>query len=503
MNLYFYTLTFFSNLHKKNNRFSWQTPVLFCLFLGFTHFAKAQTLYTILAVDGSEHKHNGHFFNLKRFQLETDTIAQFANLEKQEIVIDESILTKASIDSVIQLINPTKKDVIFFYFSGNEYLQQVGKTDKQVLKLSKSYLEYEVLQKMLKAKNARFTLLIVDLCNTISNDRIVSLKVAPAKEEKYKKLFGDTQGEIWAINHFPHEQHDLVTTVDGTFFSNGFVHALHEDRSDVRWEAVMSRAKYLTISESGGKQNPQLQVNIRNKEPEPQNFNNPNNISGGQPADDYNKQPKLRPNDHNGNFTAPTNTKATSDGKTVKGGNFDKKSDAFATEMTSDKKAMLSQQSLELINNFQNKIATIALGSSSNESGANEAELIESAMLLFSDNSREIGISSVKRGSVRKKVNRYFRKLYGIGNKFKIAVTWFQPTEIEPLQPQTDGTYTTVATVFQEFRKTNKSGKLVYGDKVNKKVYLTLKPDASETTGFKILINDIQIVEGTTVEITE
>lgn len=502
MDLYFYISATFHKLRKKANKVSVQNLLILCTFLAFTHFTEAQTLYTILAVDGSEHKHNGHYFNLKRFQLETDTIAQFANLEKQEIIIDESILTKASIDSTLQLINPTKKDVILFYFSGNEYLQQVGKTDKQVLKLSKSYLEYEVLQKMLKAKNARFTILLVDLCNTISNDRIASLKIAPAKEEKYKKLFGDTQGEIWAINHFPHEQHEVVATVDGTFFSNGFIHALHEDRSDVRWEAVMSRAKYLTVSESGGKQNPQLQINIRNKEPEPQNFNNPNNVSLGQPADDYNK-PKLRPNDHNGNFTAPTNTKATSDGKTVKGGNFDKKSDAFATEMTPDKKAALAEQTSALVSNFQDKIATIALGSSSNESGASEAELIESAMLLFSDNTKEIGISSVKRGSVRKKVNRYFRKLYGIGNKYKIAVTWFQPTEMEALQPQTDGSYTTVATVFQEFRKTNKAGKLVYGDRVNKKVYLTLKPDASEATGFKILIDDIQVVEGTTVEIAE
>ena len=60
-----------------------------------------------------------------------------------------------------------------------------------------------------------------------------------------------------------------------------------------------------------------------------------------------------------------------------------------------------------------------------------------------------------------------------------------------------------MATVYQEFRKTNKSGKLVYGDKVTKKVALTLKPDSNEASGWKVLIDDIQVVDGSTEEISE
>jgi hypothetical protein len=460
-------------------------------------FIKAQTLYSILVADGSEHKHNGHYFNIQRLQLETDTIANYASLEKKEFIIDETLLTRNSIDSIIALINPTKQDVIFFYFSGNEYLLRATNTDKQVLKVKENYIEFEQLQKLLKAKNARFTLLIVDLCNSISTDRIVNLKVLPAKQEKYATLFKETQGEVFAINHFPHEQHELITTADGTIFTNGFIHALHEDRKDNRWEAIMSRAKYLTIGESRGKQNPQLQISIKNKDLEPQNFNAPNNSTTG--------EVRMRPDDNNGNFIAPINTKAVSESstKTVRGGNFDKKPDNFAPELTSDKKAALSQQALVTVSNFQDKIAQIALGSSSNESGKGEADLIESAMLLFSDNTKEIGISSVKRGVARKKVKKYFRKLYGIGNAYKITINWYKTTEIEDLQPQTNGTYTTLATVYQEFRKTNKNGKLVYGDRVTKKVALTLKPDSNESSGWKVLIDDIQVVAGSTEEIAE
>lgn len=476
----------------------------------------AQTLYTVLVADGSEHKHNGHFYNLKRLQLETDTIANFANLEKKEFIIDETLLTRYAIDSVLSNIRPTKKDIIFFYFSGSEYLQKVSQTDKQVLKLKDGYIEYEQLQKILKAKNTKLTLLFVDLCNSISADRLVNMKVAPAKKEKYLQLFQQAQGDISVINHFPYEQHELITTIDGTIFTNSIVHALHEDRKDSRWEAVISRAKYLTISESAGKQNPQALISLKNLEPEPQNFIT--TIPEGQLVDKDDKPVKLRP-ENNGNFNAPINTTVTLEkganktnettNKTTKGGNFDKKSDAFIEEMTSDKQTMLNDKSLATVSDFQNKIATIALGSSSNENGGggengkSEADLIESAMLLFSDNTKEIGISSVKRGVVRKKVKKYFRKLYGIGNAYKIAVTWYQPTEIAALEVQADGTYKTIATVYQEFRKTNKSGKLVYGDRVTKKISLTLKPDSNETNSWKVVINDIEVVKGTTEQIKE
>lgn len=496
-----------------------------CMYLLVSATTYAQTLYTILVADGSEHKHNGHFYNLKRLQLETDTIANFANLEKKEFVIDETSLTRYSIDSVLANIRPTKKDVIFFYFSGNEYLQKVSQTDKQVLKLKDGYIEYEQLQKILKAKNAKLTLLFVDLCNRISADRLVNMKVAPAKKEKYSDLFQQAQGDISVINHFPYEQHELITTIDGTIFTNGIVHALHEDRKDSRWEAVISRAKYLTISESAGKQNPQALISLKNLEVEPKNIIS--TVSEGHLVERVDKSEKIdKPvklrTENNGNFNAPTNTtiqvekgvKKTDENnitnKNTKGGNFDKKSDAFVEEITPDKQAMLNEKSLAMIGDFQNKIATIALGSSSNnsegaggENGKSEADLIESAMLLFSDNTKEIGISSVKRGVVRKKVKKYFRKLYGIGNAYKIAVTWYQPTEITPLEAQTDGTYKTMATVYQEFRKTNKSGKLVYGDRVTKKISLTLKPDNNEENGWKVVINDIEVVAGTTEQIKE
>ncbi len=489
-----------------------------CIYFLVSATTYAQTLYTILVADGSEHKHNGHFYNLKRLQLETDTIANFADLEKKEFIIDETLLTRYSIDSVLSNIRPTKKDVIFFYFSGNEYLQKVSQTDKQVLKLKDGYVEYEQLQKVLKAKSAKLTLLFVDLCNNISNDRLVNTKVAPAKKEKYLQLFQQAQGDIAVINHFPYEQHELITTIDGTIFTNGIVHALHEDRKDSRWEAVISRAKYLTISESAGKQNPQALIYLKNLEPEAKNIIP---MPEGQLVEKNDKAVKLR-TENNGNFNAPINTTVTLEkgankmneatNKTTKGGNFDKKSDTFIKEMTPDKQAMLNEKSLAMVNDFQNKIATIALGSSSSESGENgsggengknETDLIESAMLLFSDNTKQIGISSVKRGVVRKKVKKYFRKLYGIGNAYKIAVTWYQPTEIAALEVQNDGTYKIFATVYQEFRKTNKSGKLVYGDRVTKKISLTLKPDSNETGGWKVVINDIEVVKGTTKQINE
>jgi hypothetical protein len=497
--LYLLTLCkYYLQNSKKNSYLSF----LFFAIISMWQPVFAQTMYVVLLADGSEHKHNGHYYNLQRLQLETDTIANFANLEKKEFIIDEKLLTRYAIDSVFSQIRPSKKDVFFVYFSGTEYLQKVLHTDKQVLKLQDTYIEYELLQKKMKAKNAKLSILIVDLCNTISTDRIVSKLVLPAKSDKYKKLFQEAEGEIFAINHFPYEQHELITTTDGTIFTNGFVHALHEDRKDNRWEAVISRAKYLTISESAGKQNPQTQVMIKNTEPEGQNFNAPNSYPEGQASTD--KTVRLRPNDNNGNFVSPNNTNATQQkSSNNKGGNFDKKSDKFAENITSDTQVALKDISLATVSNLQDKIARIALGSSSNEAGKGEVDLIESAMLLFSDNTKEIGISSVRRGVVRKKVKKYFRKLYGIGNAYKISVSWYQPTELETMQVQIDGSYQAIATVYQEFRKTNKEGKLIYGDRVSKKISLRLSPDASEKTGWKVLIEDIEVVKGSTEEIKE
>jgi hypothetical protein len=482
----------------------------------------AQNLFVVLAADGSERKHNGHYFNQQRLMVETDTIAAFTGFTKTTLLIDETMLTRRGIDSVLAQINASKQDVILFYLSGSEYL--LKSEDKHIIRLKDDYLEVDKLHKMLKAKNAKFTLLLVDLCNTISTDRIVSLKMQPASKEKYVALFTQTTGDILALNHFAREQHELITTVDGTIFTNGFLHALHENRPDLRWESTMSRAKYLTVSESAGKQNPQIQLNLKNKEAEPQNLG----ASSGsvQPADErdkaekIDKNPQMKTNAYNGNFTSPTNSSAkqtsgsqatnasqSSQSLQTKGGSFEKKSDTFVEGLSKEQQNVLSENSLATVQTFQDKIAQIAAGSSSADGKQqNETELIESAMLLFADNTREIGISSVKRGVVRKKVKRYFLRLYGIGNAYKIAITFYQPTEIEPLQPQTDGNYTTVATMYQEFRKTNKAGKLVYADRVTKKVFLTLvapKENAENTTNWKIQINDIQVVEGSTEEIKE
>ncbi|MFY7788147.1 MAG: hypothetical protein ACOVQA_09760, partial [Thermoflexibacteraceae bacterium] len=188
---------------------------------------------------------------------------------------------------------------------------------------------------------------------------------------------------------------------------------------------------------------------------------------------------------------------------TVKGGNFDKKSDVAVKNLDEAGKANLAEEAKAVVTTFQDKLQQIATASSSSDKNANETELIESAMLLFSDNTREIGISSLKRGTVRKKVKKYFKRLYGIGNSYQINISWYQPTEIENLEVQTNGSYTTKATVYQEFRKTNKAGKLVYGDRVIKQVYLTLQPDAQAPSGFKVQIDDIQVVAGSTQKLSE
>ncbi len=504
----------------------YQATILLTFFLFLNYFAsQGQNLYVILAAEGSEQRQNGHFFNQKRMMVETDTIADLAGFTKQEFLIDETLLTRRGIDSILGQINATKQDLIFFYLSGTEYL--LKSEDKHIIKLKDDYLEVDKLQKMLKAKNAKLSLLLVDLCNTPSPDRIVSLKTQPAKKEKYVALFTETSGEITAINHFPREQHELIYTVDGTIFTNGFLHALHENRPDLRWEATLSRAKYLTVSESAGKQNPQIQVNLRNKVVgEPQNLGSGNGAAAttekGEPEtiNQADRTPRMKTNDYNGNFKSPANTTAKTEqpsnsnnaskvnnAKQTKGGNFEKKSDTFAANLSKESQQALTENSLATVQNFQDKIVQIAAGSSTTDGKQqNETELIESAMLLFSDNTREIGISSIKRGVVRSKVKRYFKRLYGIGNAYKIAITFYQPTEIEPLQVQTNGNYNTVATMYQEFRKTNKAGKLVYGDRVTKKVYLTLvapAENAQEATNWKIQINDIQVVEGTTEPITE
>lgn len=464
----------------------------------------SQNLHTVLVADGSEHKHNGHYFNLLRLQKETDTIASFANLTKQEILVADVEFTRGNIEEKIKNINSSKNDVIFFYLSGSEYMFRVGNTEKHVIKLREDeYIEIEKIQNWLSRKNAKLVVLIVDLCNSISTERrIVNLKMQAASQEKYKKLFTENSGVVVMVNHFPREQHEVFVTPDGTTFTNAFIHALHEDRKDNRWEALVSRAKYFAISESAGKLHPQAEVNIKNNGEEAAMDNQSKYI--GKPADN------IRPKENTAedNFRYPVNSRTPEDktqtnSTTVKGGNFDKKSDVAVKNLDEAGKANLAEEAKAIVTTFQDKLQQIATASSSSDKNANETELIESAMLLFSDNTREIGISNIKRGTVRKKVKKYFKRLYGIGNSYQINISWYQPTEIENLEVQTNGSYTTKATVYQEFRKTNKAGKLVYGDRVIKQVYLTLQPDTQAPSGFKVLIDDIQVVEGSTQKLSE
>ena len=473
--------------------------ILFICFLGLTNsmlFAQKAKIYGILLAD-SEEALNGksHVLNLTRINAELDTAAAFSNMEKEIQVFQGKDLTWGKLEGAIKDLKLSENDVLFFYFSGNEHIGRSRSTDGHLLQLDTA-ISLKHINNLLEMKKPRFLFVFADLCNKYFERGNFILKVEPASPERYASLFAQTKGKIFAVNHLPREQADIFITSNGSAFTNAIIQAIHEPiNPQAKWETVFARARFFSIRSSNGNQNPQCEVNVT------QDIK-----SGGY---NFHADDKLTTNDIK--FNPQIEEKKNGKAKDKK--SSDNVVDAYENEAKKGSSASSNGKFMEtVVPAYENPVKVLVLDPSNPESlrqgslqriemlqetlanlaGSKDNNMIEKVMELFKDNVTNVEVSHLRRGKSRMKAKKYLGKLMDSGKSNSMNISWYKPTEIGEVVPDGNGGFKTTAMVFQEFRRTSKSGKLLYGDRTSKKIEVLLQKINEE---WKVMIGDIEVIE--------
>ena len=112
----------------------------------------------------------------------------------------------------------------------------------------------------------------------------------------------------------------------------------------------------------------------------------------------------------------------------------------------------------------------------------------------------EIGVSSLRTNQVRYfKVRQYFERLMQL-NYDRVEIEWYNIEYVSDLQPQPDGTYVGVITVFQTFRGYDAEGELVYKDTTKKDITVYAQRKETQIGGriigfWDVLLGDMRVKE--------
>ncbi|TAF31644.1 MAG: hypothetical protein EAZ67_11935 [Cytophagales bacterium] len=441
--------------------------------------AQKGRLYAILAAEtANANTGAGHSANLKRMKAEVDTISYMTGMLRKTHLVEGADYSLAKIQAKIAECKLTAQDVLILYVSGSELITRSRENPSNLIDFPDNYADYHNLTELLTAAKPRLGLVLVDLCNSVGD--LSPIFIEKGVKERYVSLFVQSSGMVEIINHFPKEQAESKIGTYGSIFTGSFLQALHENTEPVvQWSNIVSRSRFLTVRNSSGGQNPQAMLNI-SQQPDSRPFNS---FTG----DDLGKPDLLKKTD-------PTAANETSTDRD-KTENLDQEEDSkinFFRNEASDKVQLLLE-----------KISALAKGSSTDSQASNEASVIEEVMALFSDNNREIEISNLFRRKSRRKVNKYFSSLYGVGKEYNVSIDWYKPLEMGEFQKMASGSYIAKAQIFQEFRKTDREGKLIYGDRVTKTVEVLLIPSDLGDSGYRVAIGNITVVDGSTEPINE
>lgn len=124
--------------------------------------------------------------------------------------------------------------------------------------------------------------------------------------------------------------------------------------------------------------------------------------------------------------------------------------------------------------------------------------VMDRAEELFAPDS-EMGVSSLTRDEVNYyKVREYFQRLMAL-NYDKVNIKWYDIHYVSDLEPQPDGTYVGVITIYQRFEGTSDDG-LSYKDTTKKDITIYVKKKVTQIAGrtiefWDVLLGDIRVSE--------
>lgn len=248
--------------------------------------AKGQTLHAIIFANtkcpgeqpGSQGIGPSVSCDYQRMKIEFETMASFLNYKKDFQWYEGSPenFSRSKLESALNNLSCGKDDIVFFYYSGHggrspqdtqdpfPWMQLVVDPYRTQWSASQYYALSQVSNRI-KAKHPRLSIVLGDLCNSVSNaipsknipEMKGATKMSKAPCDFYKDLFLKVKGSIIASSSKPGETSAACS--EGGAFTICFTEALQimvSNNMEPDWNTLLEGAKLRTSSAMNDKQHP-------------------------------------------------------------------------------------------------------------------------------------------------------------------------------------------------------------------------------------------------------
>lgn len=220
----------------------------------------------------------------RRILSEIGKIAESIGYEPVEYVYNSENCSKENLMSILNTLNCTNKDVVFFYYSGHGIHADGGLDDKfpqMCLKYSyhqqSNFVPVRVANEMISRKNPRLSIILSDCCNDIDEAGGISVKKIQSKGittlkrssiDNYRRLFAESEGSVIATG-CKLGQTSGCTMYEGIggFFTFVFCEILaqkcEDSSSPPTWENLLSEVKKSVAKFTDNEQEPYYVNNVR------------------------------------------------------------------------------------------------------------------------------------------------------------------------------------------------------------------------------------------------
>jgi len=247
--LVFMSLLFGVMLPYKNCSKVWAIPQV-----------KNPNIYVLIFADNKSPDISEACQNDKRKVI--DWLSEAANLTGMRLLgaDDNYVYSKAGVDSALRSIHTEPNDVIFFYYTGHgiRFEKQTGRypyLDFYNNEALRAQINLEEVHQKLKAKGARLTITIGDLCNVVVRGDVVIAYKAPLRKQIFQKLFLSAEGDILVASSSPGQSSVLSRDQQSGLFTSCWLSAAEwvaSGKAEPEWEEIVKLTDDRTIRISSG-----------------------------------------------------------------------------------------------------------------------------------------------------------------------------------------------------------------------------------------------------------